>query len=887
MNEWIKEEIIMTTKVSKQNYDRSVIFLIVLILGFLPFSLFCGDCEYNEDDSYLRSQQDACTSIDGSWDCQLNRCIPNQQKKESANDIEICHSISDDQKRNLCYEQVAKEMSDFKIDTQSEEQATSLANQMKYWGLVNLVIAAVVGDANSSCLSMNIFSKVGMGHALASLGTYLFMDEDTDELREKYLAQIKDGKSNQTPYEAQKGAFEFLLKEQKSMKSAVNRQELIHRFTAYGYSAASVIGVLEGMNVINTKGCQTKFNKGQSGTVELLATQTAKTQESATAVTTKPLLDSKSGKLIDFKPAYQNVINEAATGMIDRLKSNEKAKNQEDSSPRSKPEDIPSEQEKSSDDNDQDDSTNNDTSYLPTDLFQSPVHDVDDNWFEKWTAPTEMQKAQGFGYVGINRDLYQLIHESKGDLDAIMNYLDFLQEFQGQVQSVSIHRYHAFQKDHIFTNQSVQIQTLLSEILKLEKQIIDQVIPKAHAKSDLGTKLKNVAIGNQGLNADTIFFGGGVVGAALRGMTLSYAIRALAPGLQKTLTPYLSHPFGIAAISAISAWFQYRLAANAKVQLKVIEDNIDALEETMGHLEIIAGRYCLKGRDDLADPGCYCYNEDGTRNENHENSSTCKSYWTRNDQSLFQESYARSYTSTQDKMGCITLNGVYDPECKCVDYKDKASGKNACMKAGFTNGSLPNLGASVGLSDLASSLNSVYSGDSTSLGVVNNDGTANLAANTKKLQEKLFKQANDQRIKQGQNPLPLTPKEYEKAFNGLLSQTPVHPQSAQDFRSSLGSFDQNLPEPAQKAIELAMNKAGLYSTGKGSLARIKKNDEFDLNFANQVKGANKSGRVQEGFMDKSYKYKNSDIHQQSGSTLFQIISKRYQSSAFDRLDLLE
>jgi hypothetical protein len=94
----------------------------------------------------------------------------------------------------------------------------------------------------------------------------------------------------------------------------------------------------------------------------------------------------------------------------------------------------------------------------------------------------------------------------------------------------------------------------------------------------------------------------------------------------------------------------------------------------------------------------------------------------------------------------------------------------------------------------------------------------------------------------------------------------------------------DLSSSAQSALRKAAKKVGLrsiYSSGRKHRRRGKKESDFDFSLGNSRAG--RKGINTSGFMEKKYKYKQGDIVKNSGASIFQIISNRYQQSALERL----
>ena len=704
-----------------------------------------------EGDDYMLDLIVKCDEIYGTWDSSLNTCKANVKDKDDAAASEACAQIEDATERNACFEKVAEDLSktgdgsalgDKIYKAQKEAEADN--KTMLTLGIVQMAVAAVIGDTNSSCYSVKIASYTGLANSLALFGVYFFMDDESEELREKYEENVAD-----STFEGQTEAFKFLREEQELLKEGIEREEMIHRFTAYGYTAAAIMGIVEGIKPDIT-GCkieERKSDKATEGKPEIEKPKMGpQTQEESL----------KQDKFMDRanKERVLQRLKNAATDLdaIYVLKENDL--------------------------------------YTAPDSFHSPRVDY-------------YNEARRLG-------LYDM-----SGLDSKITLKDFLISATRLVQNMS-----------------------------------NVLIPTAIAKEKKST-------------SDYVGMGAGAV---------SFAIQMMKPMIETPIRTQLAHPFSVAALSTVNAIAQFKLAAHDKMHIELLDKKIELLDETLAKFGALNARYCLEGRDDLADPGCYCYNEDGSQNTTHSNSQTCIDYWKGGDSLEF---LAAGTYGGKMKNACITVNEQYDPNCKCTDYIDKKTGENACKKAGDFSTLSVSLSDAAGLVPLSNTADEVFSGDSTSMADFSGNTGAQLAASQDKLKKLLSDKYNKMLAAKGKPSI----EEYGNKFmEGLLKKVegPLNAHLA----SNSGGI--GLSAPAQKELDKALSKTGLtsqYSKSSGMVkSGKKKKDVLDFRLAN----SNSASKTL-SFMDKKYKVKKDDISKRKGESIFKMISSRYLQTGMERL----
>lgn len=298
-------------------------------------------------------------------------------------------------------------------------------------------------------------------------------------------------------------------------------------------------------------------------------------------------------------------------------------------------------------------------------------------------------------------------------------------------------------------------------------------------------------------------------------------------------------------------------------QQKLAKARKETLLKLKGDFENTQGmKICTPAeRNDLNQPGCYCYTADGSRNMNRSNSTTCQNLW--NSINLNGLSYLTS--SDLGTKVCITQSNAIDEACSCRQ-------NNTCLKAGGINvtgistGTLSNLGS--GLTPIAT----VSSGEGATL---NTEGVVNSAmrlrdATNKALSDKDLKNENAI-IKAAENSL-------GKFVNGNTGT--LNSPSSRSIPTSLANFNAKAAlEEIKKEVESSSTVSGSgMSGGAFDTGSQEPSLEFGLTEDEAAIQEEQVAEVLKQDMDLG----NNDI---SGSTtnLFEVLSHRYQRSGMRRL----
>ncbi len=374
----------------------------------------------------------------------------------------------------------------------------------------------------------------------------------------------------------------------------------------------------------------------------------------------------------------------------------------------------------------------------------------------------------------------------------------------------------------------------------------------------------------------------GMAIGALKTYALKFAMCTIAPNVSNLISTWLQAPPAVAVMASASAMVNFKLAGVAKKEQQQAEKNAKILEAVLSKFELAQATYCPAGRDDLNNPQCYCYTDNGDKNSNRTNSETCQNLWSKNDTDYFTK--AGTYNSSSSG-GCAYLNGKYDLDCKCKKLIDSKSGSNACMKSPVTSPTLrgisvPSFGSTA--STIGDYLESAGSG-AASTGDLDTAAIGNAAQNQKKINDKMAENLNKKLASKGMSPIKLnTEAAMDKLVNSVVPQGNLRSSllnRAKLQNSSTGNKAMN--EKGKKALEEALKQSGIQYEGASSGTGAKK-DNYSYLFDNSSAARGPKTKVDNSYMKKKYNY-NNEINNDKDASIFDIISKRYTLSGMKKL----
>ena len=341
----------------------------------------------------------------------------------------------------------------------------------------------------------------------------------------------------------------------------------------------------------------------------------------------------------------------------------------------------------------------------------------------------------------------------------------------------------------------------------------------------------------------------------------------------------------IALVSGVMTGLNLAIIKSANKEKNRSIDNQKTIQEIIdGYTQYKSGM-CPDGRDKVNNSECYCFNSDGTQNQNRTNSLICQKLFSYHD-----IDYSKQKIEKEEKsdLVCVTVQGQVDRRCKCAEMINTRNGKTACANvstASLLSGGFPSATA---INSSIGSLNKLARGEGLT--------GSNLRESERKLSAtsgKIKKLVSNLKSKSGLGNYPN--EEYFKNYGVRLGSSIKN----DDFKS-IGSLSDEIKSGGLKSLigdkikntldEISnIQNEGEHGSkveieflgeGKGKLLadKFKQNmDWSDSHFATrqEVLDIMNEGRERE--------FKDSEIIKAKEKSLFEIISRRYQITGTRRL----
>lgn len=355
------------------------------------------------------------------------------------------------------------------------------------------------------------------------------------------------------------------------------------------------------------------------------------------------------------------------------------------------------------------------------------------------------------------------------------------------------------------------------------------------------------------------------------------------PSLWSRIGQKLYDPLGRSIISTTLAGWSWVMVNHAKKQIEVSTNRAKILRDMKMQFDTANASInpCTsQDRNDPGKPNCYCYNPDHSRNGSRSSTKVCQKL------TVDTRVKASNYFGIDEGnfKGCISSNSQFDESCKCRQTK-------SCMKA--LKGSLNGLDAG-SISMIKSGLEPLekLTHGMMGSGSVDADGISTRAARiqtaTEKLEEKVLTptQKNEKKKLTAQ-----FEEESIKVASGLPSpldtstgsNLPSNPLDASKMLQSeidkASSGDSNGDQGHSGSGSVALPSGGESGTGDMGLGSGGSQEKLDFGLDTSASQEAEVAEVMKNEMD----YGNNDVNTNSTSSLFEVLSKRYQKSGMKRL----
>ncbi len=375
----------------------------------------------------------------------------------------------------------------------------------------------------------------------------------------------------------------------------------------------------------------------------------------------------------------------------------------------------------------------------------------------------------------------------------------------------------------------------------------------------------------------------GAMGTAVYEMVTAKGGTSCMKNAGDSIAAKVSCPPILIPIAATASALSYRLAQAAGDQADQAKENIEKIQEIRAGFMKSIENFCPDVREDMSNPTCFCYDLDGSKNNNRTNSQTCQSHWNRYQNLWVEPNVASNVFDPTEVTGCQYLDGKFDSACNCRRVID-ATGQNACLKV-MVPPQAANALAGINTSPALSGVNQILSGNQSPSAFSTVSGTNAATADQKRdlILKKIDKQLKKNGIKNPNQVADYVKREMKKSVKNKAPYSFMANNAAKKPGRLLPPTAQKLIDDTKAKGIKELNVVAKKSKARGrSKSKKKKNNWFDLDSdLGQGQEVVKFDGTDTG--TKKYKYKDNDIIKDRGVSIWKVLSNRYNNSGLRRL----
>jgi hypothetical protein len=222
----------------------SILTTIVLTVTTMQLALMpvleLHACGYPHDPDLREAKRQCDQNQAKNWDCNTNRCLNTQASIDDRHEYEDCMKIEDDKARKQCHDDYAEgKVGDLE---EGGDDGGSMASGVMGMA-VGLAAINFFGKEGkkSKCMCKTVFAGAAIAGLAGELYTYMSLEKELDELRERYEKEAV----NENPYQAQLRAFQFLKEEQETIAKIAEKKATTYKLVAAAYAAAAAVAVYD------------------------------------------------------------------------------------------------------------------------------------------------------------------------------------------------------------------------------------------------------------------------------------------------------------------------------------------------------------------------------------------------------------------------------------------------------------------------------------------------------------------------------------------------------------------------------------------------------------------------------------------------------------------
>ncbi len=356
----------------------------------------------------------------------------------------------------------------------------------------------------------------------------------------------------------------------------------------------------------------------------------------------------------------------------------------------------------------------------------------------------------------------------------------------------------------------------------------------------------------------------------------------------------MGHPVGIIMMAGVGLGVSAYLWKAAHDQEELAKENAKKVQAMIDKFNALMAGHCPAGRDNYeslqTSPRCYCYTNEGKRNSDRSKSETCQALWESDAKNYYiaGNSYG-ALSGKKERVGCMAVTGEFDEKCACKSLKNK-KGESACLKVPVQV-TLTEPGLSVGAKSFAQTVNGINTGTMTPADLDHSE-LEKMATRVNKLNKTLLPDALKEAKANFASDLKFGDKfsdDFIRAMNKSDAQAALAHAGPFSLAAMNGdrlkkALDPSALELASEQLNPKAPEEGAKMAG-GQVSQVKKKEKNNLSFDfSETKRVEEFAQAAQSDSEKAVgeMVKYQDIND-SGESLWQILTKRYQLSGIRRL----
>jgi hypothetical protein len=234
-----------------RTYNRFMLKIncLVLIISFTSMQMTFADSISASVDANMAAQRSECDKHTAmEWSSKLNRCIGKKAAVDARNEAKGCDSLADLSAKEKCHLNLAEKNTSLASDTSKLNQGNTSGSMLmngaasiySAYASTDIILDHSKKNENSNCMSKKILGVTAVAGLASDVYLKMKAKKTVKDLEGKYMLDI-----NNTTYEAQVKALEYLKQEQQTVIEIASMEKKRNMMLMLGYALATGWAIYE------------------------------------------------------------------------------------------------------------------------------------------------------------------------------------------------------------------------------------------------------------------------------------------------------------------------------------------------------------------------------------------------------------------------------------------------------------------------------------------------------------------------------------------------------------------------------------------------------------------------------------------------------------------